>query len=330
MKEEIDISWKAILKVALAIVIFYSIYLLSRIIGWIVLGLVISILINPLIDGLKINRTLSSVIVYASLLLICGLCFYLIIPPLVAEMQSFGDVFVEYSKNLPNILSSLGLDSIKSFSSLGAGFNESLIKISSNIFNIFTAFFGSIFAGITVLTLAMFFSIEKLDIIKGIKYIAPKKVEDVIISKWARVQNHVVYWFGSRVISCIFIGITTFLLCLFLNIKFALLWGILAGVLNIIPMLGPVISGAALIAFVLFDSLPIAIIVTIALVIFQQIESNILMPILSKKMNGLPTSLVLISILIGSVLWGLIGAILAIPVAGIIFEGIKDYFKDKD
>lgn len=328
--ETIDISWKAIFKVLSIIVLLYVLILLKGIIGWVALGLVISILINPLIDALKINRTLSSVIVYFSILLVCILFIYLIVPPLIVEMQSFGDFFSGYFKKFPSLLSDLGLDSVKSLSTLGTGFNESLIKISSNVFNIFTSLFGSIFAGVTIFTLALFFSIEKLDIINGIKMVAPKRFEEPILSRWERSQHHVVGWFGSRIISCVFIGLATFLLCLVLDIKFALLWGLLSGVLNIIPMIGPIMSGIFLALFVLIESVPSAIIVILSSVIFQQIESNILMPVLTKKMNGLPTSLVLISILVGGVLWGVMGAILAIPVAGIVFEAIRDYFKDKD
>ncbi|MDD3386730.1 MAG: AI-2E family transporter [Candidatus Pacebacteria bacterium] len=332
MKEltTIDISWKAILKVVIAIVIFNCLFLFKTIIGWVFLALVISILINPLIDFLRINRVFSSAIVYGLILLIISLFIYLVVPPLITEIQSFSNVFGDHFKNIPSFLSGLGLDSLESFSNLSSNLNETIIKISSNILSILTSLFGSIFAAFTVFVLAFFFSIEKTDIINGIKVIAPKKMEKEIISRWEKSQKHVVGWFGSRIISCVFIGLATFIFCLIMNIKFALIWGILAGILNIIPMIGPLATGLFLTAFVLMNSLPKAIIVLIFSIIIQQIESNILMPILTKKINGLPTSLVLISILIGGVIWGVIGAVLAIPIAGIIFEATKDYFKNRE
>ena len=60
-----------------------------------------------------------------------------------------------------------------------------------------------------------------------------------------------------------------------------------------------------------------------------QIEGNILTPILSKKFIGLPPVLVLIALLIGGQLWGIMGAILAIPLAGIFFEFVRDFFKKR-
>lgn len=327
---KIDISWQTIFKIVFVILLFYAIFILKSIIGWVVLGLVISILINPLIDALKINRAVSSVIVYFALLFILGFFIFLIVPPLIVEVQSFANTFGDYFKEIPVFLSHLGLDySLKGFYDLGSQFNETLIKISSNIFNIFAGLFGSIFAGITVFTLALFFSIEKLDILRGIRMVTPKKLEEQVLDRWERSQKHVVGWFGSRIISSIFIGVTTFAFCVIFNIKFALIWGLLSGILNIIPMIGPVISGILIALFVLFDSLPKAIGVTVFLIIIQQIESNVLMPVLTKKINGLPVSLVLISILVGGALWGIMGAILAIPVAGILFEILRDYFKSK-
>ena len=326
----IDISWRTIFKIIFVVFLLYVVFLLKSIIGWIVLALVISILINPLIDFIKINRVVSSVIVYFALLFILGLFFFIIIPPLIVEVQSFSNVFGDYLEKIPVFLSQIGFDySPKGLYDLGAQFNETLIKISSNIFNIFAGLFGSIFAGITVFTLALFFSIEKFDILKGIKMVTPKKFEDQVLGRWERSQKHVVGWFGSRIISSIFIGAMTFVFCVIFNIKFALIWGLLAGILNIIPMIGPIVAGIVIALFIVFDSIPKAIAITVFSIIIQQIESHVLMPILTKKINGLPISLVLISILVGGALWGIMGAILAIPVAGILFESFRDYFKSK-
>jgi len=317
--------------VAVALILFYVVYLLQNVIVWMVLALVISILLNPLVDMVekkKLSRTVSAVIVYFSLLLLCVLFAYIIVPPMIAEMQVFGSTFIQYFDKVPGFLSNLGLSSFKSIASLSSGLNESLVKVSSNIFNIFASLFGSIFAGITVFVLALFMSIEEKDIIRGLKLVSPKEFEEEVLKRWERSQHHVVLWFGSRVLACICVALMTFLLCVSLKIKFALSLALLAGVLNIIPMIGPIISGVIIALFAL-TSLPKFIAAVIFLIIIQQIESNVLVPFFTKKLTGLPTALVLISILIGGVLGGPIGAVLAIPLAGIFFEGLKDYFNKR-
>ena len=76
-------------------------------------------------------------------------------------------------------------------------------------------------------------------------------------------------------------------------------------------------------------SFPKAVFVLIAFLLIQQIEGNILSPLLARKFVGLPPVLVLLSLAIGAQLLGLLGAILAIPIAGIIFEFLRDFLKKK-
>ena len=330
--EMIDITWRAIFKVIAAIILFWIIYLLRDVIIWAILALFISILFNPLIDFIekkKVNRIFATILVYFSSLLIIGLMLLIIIPPLVTEVQYFSNTFSQYFDKLPVILNQLGLNSLEGITSLNSSLNESIIKMSSNILNIFASLFGSILAGLTIFVLSIFMSLEEKEIIKGLKLITPKGFEEQVLERWDRSQHQVVAWFGSRILSCIAVAIMTFLLCVFLKIKFALALALLAGVLNIIPMVGPIIAAIALIGVALTVSIPKAIIAAIFTIVIQQIESNVLTPILTKQMVGMSSVLVLISILVGGILGGMVGAILAIPIAGIIFEGIKDYFNHK-
>lgn len=328
----IDITWRSLFKIAAALVLFYIVYLLRNVILWIVLGLIISTLLNPIIEILekkKIHRIGATIIVYFSLLLVCGLFVYIIVPPMITELRIFGASFVQYFDGVPGLLSDMGFDSFRSITSFSSSLNESLIKVSSNIFNVFASLFGSIFAGITVFVLALFMSIEEKEILKGIRLVSPKEFEEEVLKRWERSQDHVVLWFGSRVLACLCVALMTFLLCVLLRIKFALSLALLAGVFNIIPMVGPIISGVIVALFALSVSFPVFVLAVVFLIIIQQIESNILVPIFTKRLTGLPTVLVLLSILIGGVLGGIIGAVLAIPLAGILFEGLRDYFNHR-
>ncbi|MFZ3054646.1 MAG: AI-2E family transporter [Minisyncoccales bacterium] len=327
----IDLTWRSLFKVAVALVLFYIVYLLHSVLVWILLSLIISTLLNPLIEILekrKVHRIGAAIIVYFSILLSVVLTVYIVIPPMITELQTFSSGFSKYFENIPGFLSSLGLSSFENIASLSSGLNESLVKVSSNIFNVFIFLFDSIFAGITVFVLSLFMSIEEKEIIKGLRLVSPKEFEEEVIKRWSRSKDQVVMWFGSRVVSCICVALMTFLLCVVLKIKFALSLALMAGVLNIIPMIGPIISGAILCLFAL-DSLPKLALAVVSMIIIQQIESNVLTPIFTKKMVGLPNVLVLLSIIIGGILGGIIGAILAIPLTGIIFEGLKDYFNSR-
>jgi predicted PurR-regulated permease PerM len=288
-------------------------------------------LINPLIEVLekkKIRRIGAAIVVYFSILLVVGLTVYIIVPPMIAEIQVFGSSFSKYFENIPGFLNDLGLSSFKSIASISSGLNESLVKVSSNIWNIFASLFGSIFAGITVFVLSLFMSIEEKEIVKGLRLVSPKEFEEEVLKRWDRIKDHVVLWFGSRILACFCVALMVFLLCVVLKIKFALSLALLAGALNIVPTAGPIISSVIIVLFTL-DSLPKFVLAVVFLIIIQQIESNVLTPVFTKKLTGLPNVLVLLSIIVGGILGGIVGAVLAIPLAGILFEGLKDYFNKR-
>ena len=84
-----------------------------------------------------------------------------------------------------------------------------------------------------------------------------------------------------------------------------------------------------IILIVSFDWIWKAIFVLIVFTLIQQIENNVVTPVLTKKFIGLSPALVLVALAIGGTLWGFLGAILAIPLFGILFEFLRDFLKRK-
>jgi len=326
--EKVDIAWSAIFKFFSVLVLCYFIYLTKDILIWTFLALIISILFNPLIDILekkRIPRALSGFIVYFSFIFVIFASIYLLVPSIVQEIQSFSNNVYKYLESVPVILTNLGFD-LKNIASFILTIKDDLINISSNVLGFASLLFGGIIAGVTIIALALFLSIEREDILKVLKLIAPKRWEEEVIAIWDRSQEKVSAWFISRLMCSIGVSILTFLTCVFLNIKFAVSLSLLSGFLNIIPFVGPLVAGIAIAIVALFDSWNKVVLAIIASVIIQQIENNIFTPFFTKKMVGIPTFLVLLSILFGGKLMGIIGAVLAIPLVGIFYETTKSYF----
>ncbi len=103
----------------------------------------------------------------------------------------------------------------------------------------------------------------------------------------------------------------------------------MAGILDIIPIIGPIIAGAIIMIFCALESWVKALFILVIFILIQQIEGNILTPILTKKFIGLPAVLVLVALMVGGRLWGVLGAILAIPLFGLVYEFLKDFLKKK-
>jgi len=108
------------------------------------------------------------------------------------------------------------------------------------------------------------------------------------------------------------------------NARYPFSLGLISGALNFIPIVGPLIAGGLITMVVALDSVLKAVFVALAFLLIQQIEGSILTPFLTKKFIGLSPTIVLIALAIGAELWGVVGAVLAIPIAGILFEVIRE------
>ncbi len=328
----LDISWETILKMAIAFFTFYLLYLIRDILIWVIFGLIISVLFNPAIDFLQkkhFPRVLATILIYVTLFISIGFVIYSIAPIFVTEIQQFSQFFPEYFEKLSTPFRGFGIEAFENIDAFTRTFEQGLTKASANIFSAVGAIFGGIFSAMTIFTIALFLSLEEKSVDRVIGILSPKKYETFALSLWARSQKKVSGWFGSRILCCLFVGLTTYLACYVLNIKYAVSFGLFSGVLNMIPIIGPVIVGVAVATVVAAISWTKAVFFIIAFIIIQQIEGNILSPVLTKKFIGLPPVLVLISVMVGAKLWGFMGALLAIPVAGILFEFFKDFLKKR-
>ena len=328
----LDISWGTILKFSIAALVFYVIYLIRDILIWFVFALIISILFNPLIDFLhkkRIPRALAVVFVYIVIFGILGLLFYLIVPLFVPEIQQFSQFFGQYFEKVSPPLRGLGLQAFENLDSFMTSLGDNLGKMASNIFSAIFAIFGGLLSTLFILSIAIFISLEEKLIERSLKFFVSPKYESFVFSLWERCQKKISGWFLVKILGCVFVGVLSYLAFLVFNVKYPLGLALFAGISNFIPVVGPLITGIFLFIIVALDSFARAIFALIAFIIVQQIEGNVFTPILSKKFIGLSPLLVLIALAIGGKLWGIMGAILAIPLAGILFEFIKEFFEKR-
>ncbi len=316
----------------IALLTFYLLYLIRDILIWLIFGLIISVLFNPAVDFLQkkhFPRSLATILVYTIAFGAIGFSIYAVAPLFVTEIQQFTQFFPDYFEKISIPFKGLGIEAFENLNSFTSALEQGLTKASANIFSAVGSVFGGIFATVTIFTIALFLSFEEKGLDRTIAALSPKRYEALILNLWVRSQKKVSGWFGARILCCLFVGLTTYLTCYVLNIKYAVSFGLLSGVLNMIPIIGPVVVGAAVAILVAAVSWTKALFFLVAFIIIQQIEGNILSPVLTKKFIGLSPVLVLVSVMVGAKLWGFMGALLAIPIAGIFFEFFRDFLKKK-
>ena len=322
------------MKLALTGFLVYVVFLIREILVWVLFGLIISVLFEPVISALQkkhIPRVLAAVFVYLCLFGFLSYVIFATAPIFIHEIQEFSHRLPQYfEERISPSLQGLGVATFQDFQSFVDAFATDASQNTANIFKVLFAIFGGIFSTIFVISVAMFLSLENRPVERIIGLLFPSKYENLALHIWARSQRKVSGWFLIRVINSSFIFFGTYVTLLVFGVEASRLsLSTMAGVLNFIPIIGPLIAGVFIAFLVALESPLQALFVLLAYALLQQIESNVLEPLLSKRFIGLPPVLVIISLAIGAQFWGIMGAILAIPLAGVFYEFLRDFLKKR-
>ncbi len=334
--------------------------LITSLIAWtlrdflllIICSLVISNIVcnlcNQIQKGLKIPRSLSLFLVLTVISVIVFTIFILVLPPFIKE---FNEILVD----IPNGLSKINIlinTNLNKFNVLLYGEqSENVIDIFSLINNVVTIpdastiakaiqesfknlinIAGNLGSGllklIFVLAVSLMISIEPKQYKENILLLIPKNYRNKFRNILGKCNTALANWTFSIVISSLSVGLLSLIVLSILDVKYVVSNALIAMVLNIIPNIGPVISGIFPISIALLDNFWKPIAVLGAYVIIQNIESYIIMPsIMKKKANILP-GLTLISQFGFTFIFGPLGLILSLPLAVVIQVLIKESFKD--
>lgn len=331
MEQTLDISWKTIIKIFLAGFVLYILFLARDIAVWFFFALIISLLVEPAINFLRrlfLPKLLAVVLVYLSILGALGLMIYLTAPIFILEINQLSKNIPDYFEKLNPILKNLGVSVAKSFEDFTADLILKLQESSVSIIKAISVFFGGIYSTIVIFVFAFYISLEDKGPERFLSLLIPKQYEEYILTLFERAQYKVAGWFGARILACIFVGISSFIIFFLFGIKFAFILSLISGSLNFVPFIGPLITGILAVLFVgISNSWSAAVYIFIALYVIQAIENNIITPILMKKFLALPPILVLISLLVGGTIFGVLGIIFVVPVFGVIYEFLKEFLE---
>jgi len=298
--------------------------------------------------GLKIPRSLSLFLVLTVISVIVFTIFILVLPPFIKE---FNEILVD----IPNGLSKINILINTNLNKLNNLFygerSENVIDIFNLINNVVTIpdvstiakaiqesfknlinIAGNLGSGllklIFVLAVSLMISIEPKQYKENILLLIPKNYRNKFRNILEKCNIALANWTFSMVISSLSVGILSLIVLSILDVKYVVSNALIAMVLNVIPNIGPVISGIFPISIALLDNFWKPLAVLGAYVVIQNIESYIIMPSIMKKKANLLPGLTLISQFGFTFIFGPLGLILSLPLAVVIQVLIKESFKD--
>lgn len=328
-KSTFFISWSAIFKITIAVIGLYILYRINDILVWVVFALVIGILFNYVIDLLekkRIPRVVSAIALYGLAIAASSFFIYKTAPLVLNEIQDFSDNLPRYLSRISPIFEKVGISIFQSRTAFIDSVKGFLGRAAQSPSGAISSVFGGLTSAVFVLSMAFFISVERRFVERVLIAFSPTpRHQEYLVGLWRRSKRKVTGWFLTRIIGVLFVGAFTYISLIILDVKYAFMLSLVVGFLDIVPIIGPIIGGGLLFFFVSLISLPKALFAVLACIIVQLLENNLLFPLLFKRFMGISPVLVLLALAVGGKLWGGMGAILAIPLAGVLFEILKDY-----
>jgi predicted PurR-regulated permease PerM len=150
---------------------------------------------------------------------------------------------------------------------------------------------------------------------RGMLRLVPVERRERTAEVLERVSSTLRQWLGAQFVSMIVIGVLTTVTMLLLDVRAAFAIGLLAGLLEFIPVFGPVIAAVPAIGIAFVDSPSKALYVLIAFAVIQQLEGNVVEPLVMKKGVDVPPVVTLLAGTVMTVLFGFLGLVVAVPIA---------------
>jgi predicted PurR-regulated permease PerM len=337
-RQKLSITTDSWVRLAIIAAIVYALFLLSELILVIIASIVIASSIEPAALWAKRNgipRLPMVIFVYCgSAVGLAGL-FYFLLLPLIGEMASFIRTLTIYSNSMANggILSNLfesqnvfgGIDTPIIIRELSSQLNSLTGFLSQGVFSSVSFIFGGVLSFILILVLSFYLVAQEDGISKFLKIITPIKHEEYIIGLWRRTQKKIGLWMQGQLLSSLLVMMLVYIGLTIIGMPHALLLAFLAGLFELIPLFGATLAAipAVFVAYT-WGGLTAVLIVIAMYIVIQQLEGNVIYPLVVKKVVGVPPSISILALVIGGTLAGFLGILISVPVAAAIIEFISD------
>lgn len=284
----------------------------------------------------SIPRVFAVLLMY---LIVFGSVFsvlYFFFPPIIEDAEAF-------IISVPTYLHDLNLTD--TFNGVvpegGSGEQETLLSTlvtlrgafsagTEGIFTLISAFFGGIFALFLVIILSFYFALQETGVDDFLRLITPVKQENYVIDLWQRAKRKIGLWMQGQLLLSVIMGVLTTLGLLIMGVPYAFLLGIITAMAELIPIFGSLVAGIIAVAVAFSaEGLALATIVAGLYIILNQFESNLIYPLVVKKVVGLPPLLVILALIAGAELAGFLGILLSVPIAASLQEFFGDIERGK-
>jgi predicted PurR-regulated permease PerM len=324
--------------VVLAALTLYLIYLLRKPIGWILTATFIAIALSGPVNRLHrhMRRGAAVATVYLGLVLVPVGLAALVVPPMVTQGTALAQNLPQYATDVRDFVhKNKRLRKLDAKYDITGEINKQAARLPGRIGDaakvlgdIGLGLVNSIFALLNILILSVFIVAGGRRWIDAALRLRPEAERE----RLRRVLDHTASAVGGYVQGALAIaligGIQAFVVLTILGVPFAAPLAVLAGVASLIPLVGATIAAVLIGIVTLFHDFPTATIVwTVWAIVYQQFENHVIQPQIQRRTVQVQPFVVIVAVLFGSTLLGILGAIVAIPVAASIQIVVREWWE---
>jgi predicted PurR-regulated permease PerM len=337
--EPAPVPWRTILAsvgtVLVALLILLLLRELSRILAWLVVAGFFAVVLAPAVDWcehrLHLRRGLAtSLVFFSGLLLLVGMLTAFIVP-VANQAQKFSDQLPHYIEDAKNGKGAVG-DLIKRYD-LDKKVKANQDKIQKAVtgagapaLKAIRGVFSTLLAFLTILVLTFLMLLRGPGLTAGALVLFPERHREraaLVAADAAKAVSG--YMLGNFLISVV-AGLGTYVMLKILGVPYPEVIALFVAFADLIPLVGATLGAVPTVGLSFIHSTTAGIVAVIFYVVYQQFENHVLQPTVMSRTVDVNPLTVLVSVLVGVELFGFLGALLAIPAAGIIQVVIRNLF----
>lgn len=286
------------------------------------------LLLHPAVSRLKnahVPTVFAVLLPIVLFLVLLGLVGFYLLPAFVKQIIQFVNHVPIYLRQLQQ-LSYLKQHHIKLTTSSVGKFIETHSTTFTNALTTVVSLTVRLVTGLLTVIIVTIYGVSNYDRIKTVLLTyfpanGRKRAEDI----WSRLERKIITWVGAQLFLSVTVGVMVWIGSLLIGLPFPAVLGLIAGFLELVPTLGPILATVPGFLLGLTISTKVALLAILVHVIIAQIEEHILAPLLLGKTVRLHPIIIIFSLLVGAVLYGLLGTLLAVPSALVISSFVDSY-----
>lgn len=330
----IEFSPKTIVWVIATVVALWLVWTIREVLVIVFLAYIFAAALDPVVDRLekkKLPRSASVLLIYAVIAAVGALFIELVVPPTVTQLGQLAQDSNLYVDKLTSFVHGINPSLEASLSAALANATDSLnglnaTQIAGKAFGFFSGAVGLI----AVFVIGFYLLVQKDGVEKGLAAILPTKYQATAFSLSRKISKKMSSWVRGQLFLAFIIFLLNFIALSILHVDMALTLALISGVLELLPIIGPIVAGILATLVALAVSPLLALIVAIWYIVVQQLENHILVPQIMNKSVGLNPIVVIVAILVGGKVMGFWGVLIAVPVfacISVVFEEFRKKIK---